>query len=145
VGDRPADAVTVHILDTLTGEVRRYEGPFNAHWWCEGNGGCDCNRDEAGVVVEPAARPAPPAPEPTFDEATTCAGCKRYLVVDAPDACDPAAGDFTLADYNGRYPPGLIGRHLGVFLRYARRRAEAELGRIISDLREDLAGRPPRP
>ncbi len=40
------ESIEVEILDTVTGE-REWAGEeakFNAYWWHEGNGSCDCNR-----------------------------------------------------------------------------------------------------
>ena len=85
------------ILDTKTGETRSTEGPhfdeFDAHWWVEGNGSCDCNR---ACLFE------------HWPQSNTCLGSKRYLVVGAEgETCG-----YTLKDFNEEYPMDLIKEHL---------------------------------
>lgn len=56
-------AYEVEIIDTATGERRVAKIPYewgsddgDAHWWTEGNFGCDCNR---GMVFDKAGGQEP--------------------------------------------------------------------------------------
>lgn len=111
----PDAPIAVTILDTATGELRRTPAIFGHRWWAEGNGSCDCNR----IIMDPP-----------FPYGGECAGRRRYLIVDAE-------GGHPVSAYNQGYPAELVAAHLDAFVRQARLRAEAELGGIIGDLRED--------
>ena len=92
----PADAITVVLLDTLTGKTaeRTY---FNKWWWTDGNGSCDCNRAYQFMTEEEVND----APDTGF-----CDGCQRYLIIGASEG--------PLSDYNHGYPPELLEKYLPI-------------------------------
>lgn len=95
------------ILDTKTGETRSTEGPhfdeFDAHWWVEGNGSCDCNR---ACLFE------------HWPQSNTCLGSKRYLIVGAEgEMCG-----YALKDFNEEYPVALIKEYLDLDWQKKRRK-----------------------
>lgn len=87
--------LTITVEDIQTGERRTQKTPFNAHWWTEGNGSCDCNRHLTFFPEHdpPAGIDGKPFPE------GFCFGCKRYRIV----AVEPIPEDYMLADFNDGY------------------------------------------
>jgi hypothetical protein len=84
----------VTILDTQTGEKKTTDETFDfdAYWWAEGNGSCDCNREIPFVGLEMS--------NPCRTE--------RYLIVEAE------SDEYSLEEYNSDYPAGLKEKHLCV-------------------------------
>lgn len=94
--DAEADRVRVVVRDTWTGDVAT-DDRWDALWWMEGNGSCDCNR--ALLFGHPNVREG------------YCDGCVRYWIVSVtpmPEGC-------TLDDFNQDYPT--IGVGAGIDLR----------------------------
>ena len=84
----------VVILDTQTGERKTTDESFDwdAYWWAEGNGSCDCNREIPFVGLD-------------FSDCF-CKGAKRYLIVEAESK------EYSLDEYNSDYPAELKEKHL---------------------------------
>ena len=80
------------IQDTKTGRTRVAPG-YSSHWWAEGNGACDCNR-ELGLI--------------NFDTlpVRTCLGHHRYLIIRA--TFDDEERRYTLRELNAGYPAELL-------------------------------------
>lgn len=83
-------------LDTMSGVVATSQASYDAYWWAEGNGSCDCNRNIFPVKEG--------EPEPEWSG--TCAGCHRYLIVKADTKL------YTLDELNEDYPEELRRRWL---------------------------------
>lgn len=87
--------MNVTILDTVTGTLKRTEdsehfNTYDAYWWAEGNGSCDCNR---GLLFEDVE---------VEEFGGFCIGATRYLIVEAEDKT------FSLKEYNENYPYSLV-------------------------------------
>lgn len=78
------------IKDTKTGKTRVVPG-HSSHWWAEGNGACDCNREPN--LAEPR----------TYD---TCLGRHRYIIIRA--TFDDEEARYTLRELNEGYPEALL-------------------------------------
>ena len=83
----------ITILDTQTGIRRQVDKPFDAFWWAEGNGSCDCNRSRFMEVD-------------TGKPQGWCQGSLRFLIVAADE------DSYTLREYNADYPDAILEAHL---------------------------------
>jgi hypothetical protein len=95
IDETAKNQLIVTILDTVTGStVQCSDSMYDAYWWVEGEGSCDCIRktlfghDPYGGYY--------------------CDGCRRYLVVDCVGEMD----DYILHDFNIGYSPELVAKHL---------------------------------
>lgn len=82
---------TVTILDTQTGCTVADKGQYG-HYWAEGNGSCDCNREHLFGI------------EPQFGN---CIGCERFLIL------SHNYPNYNLSEMNTDYPKELIDKHIG--------------------------------
>jgi hypothetical protein len=76
--------LTVTILDTVTGETRT-NSEWDAWWWFEGNGSCDCNRR---LIFEPDA------------EDVQCGEARYYII-----AAEGDTAGYEPDEWNRLYPP----------------------------------------
>ena len=88
------------LRDTVTGEEVAVDEPgFEASWWADGNGSCDCNRaryfDGADDTLETDIRTKHPGLKQWQD---VCYGARRILIVAAE------TDEYTLAELNASYP-----------------------------------------
>lgn len=84
----------VTLLDTQTGKTHVTGNDYDAYWWADGNGSCDCNRAlQMGVSL----------PESNDN---LCIGSKRFLIIDSDDKA------YSLAELNDNYPSELLSKHL---------------------------------
>lgn len=82
----------VTLLDTETLQTKETGDDFDAYWWAEGNGSCDCNRSlQMGVIVD-------------RDDEFICRGAKRFLITAASD------NQYSLREYNDDYPLELLAK-----------------------------------
>jgi len=81
---------SVVILDTETGKLATETGAVG-FFWAEGNGSCDCNREDLFDVDT---------------EGDTCIGCHRYLIVahNYPN--------YSINEMNSDYPKDLINKYI---------------------------------
>lgn len=79
----------VTLWDAVSGAVVTVDSTENLWWWTEGNGSCDCNREEFFPEVE------------VDDDLRYCSGCKRFLVVASDPVLDWVVGP------NDKYPAQL--------------------------------------
>jgi hypothetical protein len=87
----------VTLLDTVTGKTKEHDDIFDAEWWVNGNGMCDCNRALfMGVDLDETA---------IAPGLGICAGEKRFLIIAADDP------EYSLQEFNRRYPTELLKKH----------------------------------
>ena len=67
---------------------------FDAYWWSEGNGSCDCNRSIYCGVDD--------LDDPDYG---ICRGGKRFLIIEAD------TDEYTLAELNNEYPEELLKKY----------------------------------
>lgn len=84
----------IKLLDTQTGKTRVIYKEFDAFWWAEGNGSCDCNRkiffyDEDIDIKQ-----------------KHCTGTKRFLITEIDSI------EYTLNEFNYDYPEELKNKYL---------------------------------
>lgn len=89
------EKLTVTVKDSVTGEQRTLPTLFDATWWSEGNGSCDCNRHGLFFPEHPRAEP----PDGLLVFESYCLGCVRYLIVDV----SPMPPGWAVEDFNTGY------------------------------------------
>lgn len=96
------DAVKVTIRDRQTGTVAPGMDGFNAYWWSEGNGSCDCNRGDLFPDDLPEGE-GEYSLDWMDDEpfGPICRGRVRFEII----TVEPMPEGMTLADFNRGYPP----------------------------------------
>ena len=112
----------VTLLDTKTGEVRDCSSwlNFDASWWSEGNGSCDCNRaiafdrgeEDYGEEQRLLLRL----------EEGVCLGSLRWLIVGVSGDLHGQTEAEVLAEVNERYfpKPILLTKHSDKIERFAK-------------------------
>ena len=91
------------ILDTQTGNRKIIESLFNAAWWAEGNGACDCNRAvEMGLTDEMDAAQRQAYPE-LMPWQSLCYGWERFLIIETDSQ------EYDLDTFNAGYGRRLKG------------------------------------
>ena len=99
------------LLDTQTGEIVAMESPYNAYWWAEGNGACDCDRADYFPMAEEDLEAAQQQAHPELQEwQSLCYGCERILIIAAE------SDEYTLDEFNEDYPQALKAQWLKVSL-----------------------------
>lgn len=86
----------VTILDTRTKKKTAIDLPYNATWWYEGNGSCDCNRAIFSKV------------DLTYqnkNQRLECLGCHRFLITAIE------SNEYSLIELNEDYPYSLLKKH----------------------------------
>ena len=99
--------MTLTLLDTQTGETVDVDSPYDAYWWAEGNGSCDCNRIDEFPAAEDELEAAQRQAHPELQEwQGLCYGCTRLLIIAAE------SDEYTLDEFNEDYPQALKAQWL---------------------------------
>lgn len=80
------------LLDTETGQTKRFDDSASPYWWAEGNGSCDCNREIRMLGKS------------TMDNGT-CLGHKRFLIIECSDPT------YSIRELNEGYKGALLMEH----------------------------------